>query len=109
MRAQDERLLTPHRRLRHRGVVIPAAEVQRAVNGEEADLIRHRVLRRPIRSATPVAGLFDGTIHADHDVTDRSLRRHTTLPIRAGTSWADAASEVKPSRARSVSAGIRRK
>ena len=93
MRAQDERLLTPHRRLRRRGVVIPAAEVQRAVNGEEADLIRHRVLRRPIRSATPVACLFDGTIHADHDIADRQLRRHATLP-RAGASCTGAHGKV---------------
>ncbi len=45
MRAQDLALLRPHCRSRRRAAMVPAAQVQRAVHGEKAQLVGGGVLR----------------------------------------------------------------
>ena len=51
--------------------MIPAAQVQRAMNGEESQLVGWRMARCAIGAAVPVARLRNGAIDADDDVAER--------------------------------------
>ena len=87
MRAKDAFLLTPHRSLRRCRCMIPAAEVEGAVNGEEAHLIGNGVLGLSIRPPATFARLFNRPIDTDHNVAERHTRPRLWRTNHA-TAWA---------------------
>ena len=88
MRAKDAFLLTPHRSLRRCRCMIPAAEVESAVDGEEAHLIRNGVLGLSVRPPATFARLFNRPIDTDHNVAERHtlprFRRANRATARVG-------------------------
>jgi hypothetical protein len=54
--------------------MIPAAEVEGAVDGEEAHLIGNGVSGLPVRPPATFARLFNRPIHTDHNVAERQAR-----------------------------------
>lgn len=88
MRAKDAFLLAPHRSLRRCRCMIPAAEVEGAVDGEEAHFIGNGVLSLSIRPPATFARLFNRPIDTDHNVAERQtlprLRRTSCATARAG-------------------------
>ena len=86
MRAKDAFLLTPHRSLRRCRCMIPAAEVESAVDGEEAHLIGNGVSGLSIRPSATFARLFYCPVDTDHNVAERHTRPRLRRTNHA-TAW----------------------